>query len=94
MATADPPKQPDVAAVDFLVDENGSKIEVPEDSMLRVTTDVEQAVGATGPANWWRLGLIGLGIVVAILLILQLLAGKTGTEMVPGTPTEATTPAN
>ena len=36
-----PDKSPDVAPVDYLVDENGSSIEVPEDSALRVTTEVE-----------------------------------------------------
>ena len=80
---------PEVARVDTLVDENGNKIDVPEDTALKVATEVEQATGATGPANWWRLSLIGIVIVAAILLGLQLLNGNTGTEMIPGTPTAA-----
>lgn len=89
MATKEETRGPAVAKVDTLVDENGTPVRVPDDSTLKVATDVEQTVGATGPTNWWRLGLVGLGIVAAILLVLQLLGGNTGTEMIPGTPTAA-----
>lgn len=89
MATIDNTREPVVAKVDALVDENGSRIDMPADTSLKVATGVEQTVGATGPTNWWRVGLIGLGIVAAILLMLQLLGGNTGTEMIPGTPTAA-----
>lgn len=89
MATKEETRGPVVAKVDTLVDENGAPVRVPDDSTLKVATDVEQTVGATGPTNWWRLGLVGLGIVAAILLVLQLLGGNTGTEMIPGTPTAA-----
>ena len=80
---------PKVAKVDHLVDENGMKVDVPEESTLKVATDVEQTVGATGPTNWWRLGLIALAIVAAILLALQLMGGNTGTDVIPGTPVAA-----
>ncbi len=82
-------REPKVAKVDRLVDENGAEVEVPEDSALKVATDVEQTVGATGPTNWWRLGLIALAIVAAILLALQLMGGNTGTDVIPGTPVAA-----
>lgn len=82
-------REPTVAKVDTLVDENGYKVDVPDDTSLKVATEVEQVTGATGPANWWRIGLVALGIVAAILLVLQLLGGNTGTEMIPGTPTAA-----
>ena len=78
-----------VAKVDTLVDENGNKVDVPDDTSLKIATEVEQVTGATGPANWWRVGLIALGIVAAIVLALPLLGGNTGTEMIPGTPTAA-----
>lgn len=81
--------RPEVARVDQLIDENASPIPVAEDSALRVATAVEQNIGATGPTNWWRLGLIGLSIVVAILLLLQVLNGAPGTAVVPGTPVSA-----
>ncbi len=81
-----------VAEVDFLVDENGNPVDVSDDTTLKVATNVEQTVGATGPTNWWRMGLIALGIVAAILLGLQMLAGNPGTDVVPGTPTAATQP--
>jgi hypothetical protein len=89
MATIEHAREPTVARVDALVDENGNRVDVAEDSALRVATDVEQTVGATGPTSWWRMGLIGLGIVAAIFLLLQLMGGNTGTEMIPGTPTAA-----
>ncbi|MEO6014546.1 MAG: hypothetical protein ABIQ30_13295 [Devosia sp.] len=78
-----------VAQVDYLVDEHGYKIPVGEDTSLKVATDVEQAVGATGPSNWWRLGLIALVIVAAILLAIQMLGGNKGTDVIPGTPVAA-----
>ena len=89
MATIEHTREPVVAKVDTLVDENGNKIDVPDDTALKIATDVEQVTGATGPTNWWRLRLIGIGIVAAILLGLQMLNGNTGTEMIPGTPTAA-----
>ena len=89
MATIADDREPVVARVDRLVDENGYKVDVPEDTALKIATDVEQVTGATGPTSWWRMGLVGLGIVAAILLALQLMGGNTGTDMVPGTPTAA-----
>lgn len=86
---------PEVARVDGLVDETGARIDVPDDSALKVATDLEQAVGATGPTNWWRLGLLAVAILAAVLFIMQYFAGGAGTDMIPGTPTvapEAATP--
>lgn len=79
--------RPNVASIDYMVDEKGSRVEVPDDSKLQVARDDQPTVGNTGPTNWWRLGLIGLGIVALILLLLQLFAGAPSTEMVPGSPT-------
>jgi len=87
--TREPAMSPEVAKVDTLIDENGSKVDVPDDTSLKIATDVEQVTGATGPTSWWRMGLVGIGIVAAILLVLQMLGGNTGTEMIPGTPTAA-----
>jgi hypothetical protein len=86
------PKEPSVkedAKVDFLVDENGSRIDVPDDSGIRVAGEHEASVGGTGPTNWWLYGLIALGIIVAFLLVLQMFSGAPGTDMQPGTPTSA-----
>lgn len=80
--------RPKVARVDQLMDENGQPISLPENSTLQVTRDVEETIGATGPTNWWQLGLIGIGIVVLILLGFQLLAGNT---RAPATAPQATT---
>ena len=71
MANAATSRDRGVAQVDFLVDENGSRIDVPDDTALKVATDVEQTVGATGPTNWWRLGLIALAVIALGLLLMQ-----------------------
>jgi hypothetical protein len=83
--------QPDprTASVDFLVDERGSRIDVPHDSVIANTSDSEAAVGATSPSNWWMTGLIALAIVVVLLLALQIFGGSPGTDVVPGTPVAA-----
>lgn len=75
------------AAVDFLVDENAQRLDVKDDSIIRPATEREPGIGATGPTNWWRRGLIAVGIVAAILLTLQLFGGTPSTDVQPGTPT-------
>jgi hypothetical protein len=89
MATAPARPSPEVAKVDYLIDENASRLNVPDDSGIRRTDDPEREVGATGPANWMRYGLIALGIVALLLLLMQLLGGGgvPTTDVVPGTPT-------
>ncbi|MDB5540117.1 MAG: hypothetical protein JWQ89_1844 [Devosia sp.] len=89
MATVDVKREPTVADVDQLIDENGMPIALPENSELEVTGNVEETVGATGPTGWWRYGVLGLVIVAAILLFFQLLMGNPGTGVVPGTPVTA-----
>ena len=59
------------------------------DEELKIETEAAQATGMVGPASWWRLGLIALLIVVAVLLALQLLGGNKGTDVIPGTPITA-----
>lgn len=56
---------------------------------LKLETEAAQATGLVGPANWWRLGLVALLIVVAVLLALQLMGGNKGTDVIPGTPITA-----
>lgn len=83
------------ASVDYLVDENASVVDVPDGSTLAPSNDVEDSIGATSPAAWWQVALIGLGIVAAMLLVLQLLGGNPGTQVQPGTPVAApATPAS
>jgi hypothetical protein len=89
MATAPKTPTPTVAEVDFLVDENGSRIEVPADSELKVAGEHEATVGSTGPTNWWLYGLVGVAIVIAVLLVMQIFTGAPSTQMQPGTPTAA-----
>ena len=78
-----------VAQVDNLIDERGYKIPVGEDTSIKIAADMEPVVGGTSPTNWWRAGLIALFIVAAILLVLNMLNGNRGTDMIPGTPVAA-----
>lgn len=83
------PKQPtpEVAQVDSLIDENGSRIDLPNGSGIRSARPDEASVGGTGPTNWMLYGLVALGGIIAVLLILQLVSGAPGTDVDPGTPT-------
>jgi hypothetical protein len=81
--------RPEAAKVDFLVDENGSRIDVPDNAGIRPAGPSEAAVGGTGPTNWWLYGLVALAIVIAFLFLLQIFSGAPGTDMQPGTPTAA-----
>ena len=84
-----PRRRPTVARVDYLINEEGRKVDVADDSELRVTDDVERSVGSTAPTSWWQAGLIALGIVAFILLMLQVFNGSPGTDVQPGTPVAA-----
>lgn len=87
MATAPKQPSPTVASVDTLVDENGSRIDVPDGSAIKVAGEHEASVASTGPTNWWLYGLIGLGIVIAVLFLMQMFQGAPATDVQPGTPT-------
>lgn len=81
--------KPSVATVDFLVDEQGNRIDMRKETPIRVAVTEEEAVGATGPSAWWLYGLVALAIVVAILLTLQWINGNPQTDVIPGTPITA-----
>ena len=87
MATAPKQPTPTVATVDALVDENGSRIDVPDGSPIKVAGEHEATVAATGPTNWWLYGVIGLAIVVVLLFLMQMFQGAPATDVQPGTPT-------
>ena len=86
MATSPDKPTRTVADVDFMVDENGSRVEVPQDSELKAAGDHEATVGATGPTNWWLYGIGALAIIIAIILLMQVFSGAPGTEVQPGSP--------
>lgn len=87
MANANTPHNPEAAKVDFLVDENGSRVDLPQGTPIKVAGEHDAVVGATSPTNWWLYGIIALGIIIAFLFVLQLISGAPGTDMQPGTPT-------
>ena len=89
MANAPKSPTPTVASVDNLIDENGARIDLPDGTPIKVAGEHEETVGATGPTNWWLYGVVGLAIVIAVLLILQLFNGAPGTDVQPATPTSA-----
>jgi len=78
---------PSVAKVDSLIDENGSRIELPVGTDIRPTGEVEAAMGGTSPTNWWLYGVLGLAIVIAIIFLMQMFSGAPGTDVEPGSPT-------
>lgn len=87
MATAPKQAVPTVASVDSLIDENGSRIDVPNASPIKVAGEHEESVASTGPTNWWLYGIVGLAIVIAVLFLMQMFQGAPATDVQPGTPT-------
>ena len=87
MATAPKTPTPTVANVDYLTDENGARVDVPDDSAIKVAGEHEASVAATSPTNWWLYGIVGLAIVIAVLFLLQMFNGAPATDVQPGTPT-------
>lgn len=93
MADTAHPRPAQTAKVDFLVDENGARLDVPDDSRIRPATPLEETVGGTGPTAWWRIGLVLLAAVALLLVVLQMIGGgPPTTDVAPGTPT--TVPLN
>lgn len=84
------PKQPPhgkaAAEVDFLVDERGYELDVPDNSKARATDNIRRSIGSTSPSNWWRIGLVILGGLALAILLIQLFGGTAGTHVQPGTP--------
>lgn len=82
------------AAVDYVVDETTAPVDPPREEVVVAADAPEPRVAArTGPSRWWRMGLIGLATLVAMLLVLQFLSGgPASTDVVPGTPADAPGP--
>ena len=86
MATVPRQPVPTVAEVDVLIDENGSRIDVPDGTPIKVAGEHDETVGGAGPTNWWLYGLVGLAIVVAVLFLMQMFQGAPATDVQPGSP--------
>jgi hypothetical protein len=83
------------ASVDYLVDENGAPLDVPDGSTVRPARNDEESVGSTGPTNWWGYGLIALAAIALVLVLMQVFSGSPGTNVQSGTPVaepDVTTP--
>lgn len=63
------------AQVDRVIDENGEPVVLQEGARLGDGPNTTEPLGATGPTGWWRLGLVALAVLVAIVLLIQLLGG-------------------
>lgn len=59
------------------------------DEELKLETEVAEATGVTSPTSWWRIALVAMVVLVALLLAAQLLNGNKGTDVIPGTPIAA-----
>lgn len=81
-----PPRGKAGAEVDFLVDERGYELDVPDNSQAKATDIVQRSIGSTSPSNWWRIGLVVLAGLALVILLMQLFGGTPGTDVQPGTP--------
>lgn len=76
------PRMPSVAASDPTAT---SPLSVPEAATIRPGSERRPLAGGS-PAHWWRVGIIAVAIVAALLFALQMLGGWPGTDVQPGTP--------
>lgn len=83
------PKEPapDTPLVDRPLEDSEVSAAPPENPALRPADAAEAVIGGTSPTRWWLYGLVGLAIVIAFLLMLQIFSGAPGTDVVEGTPT-------
>lgn len=76
MARTPDKREPKTTKPEVLLDENGLPTGIAEDGGL--VEEAEAAVESAGPGGWWFYGLIGLAVIIAILLVLQMLASARG----------------
>jgi hypothetical protein len=76
MARTPDSQEPAPAKPEVLLDGKGLPTGISEDGGL--VEEAEAAVESAGPAGWWFYGLIGLAVIIAILLVLQMLARASG----------------
>lgn len=62
-------------AANHLVDETGAYITLPDQEAPAQAHGGEPSVGATGPTNWWRRGLLLIATLIALVIILQVVTG-------------------
>lgn len=80
-------RRPEAARVDYLIDDSGNRVHVPENSAIRNTGSTEAAVGGTSPASWSRWAIMILGALILIIALWQVFGGAPGTDVQPGSPT-------
>jgi len=76
-ATTKPVIEPGVERVDFLVDEEGEVVNLPEAAAPEIEEEIEEAVEATSPSAWFGWGLFALGGIIALLGLLQAISRAT-----------------
>ncbi|HEY4200937.1 MAG TPA: hypothetical protein VGM83_10270 [Devosiaceae bacterium] len=65
--------EPGVERVDFLVDSDGSVIDTPEADAPEIEEEIEQVVESTSPSGWFGWGIFALGVLIAVLGVLQVI---------------------
>lgn len=63
--------------------------QTPHADPAEVVSESEPVAKVATPTQWWSYALIGLAVVIALLLIMQLLMGAPGSAVQSGTPTAA-----
>jgi len=86
MPTGPKVPSPTFAKVNPLIHDTSTKLDTSEELARTVAEEHDETVASVSPTNWWLYGIIGLAIVIAMLLILQLFNGAPGTDMQPGSP--------
>lgn len=70
-APAKPVLEPGVERVDFLVDEEGDVVNLPEAEAPEIEEEIEEAVESISPSAWFGWGIFALGGLIALLGLLQ-----------------------
>ncbi len=72
------PKAPEEdVATDAVVDETGARLDVPNAKTVTQAHYGEPTIGATGPTNWWRIGLVVMALLILGIILMQWLGGGT-----------------
>ena len=84
--TMPPDRDPELNRVDPVAPQSASRT-IPGNPKVVVDDPPVEDARAGTPMNWRLYGLVGLAIVIAIVLFMQIFSGAPGTDVAPGSPT-------